>query len=64
MKLLLDTHAFIWWYDDPERLPEKILSACQDTSNILVLSVATAWAKCDMSPNMCLKLKEGLLAAK
>lgn len=43
MKLLLDTHAFIWWYDDPERLPEKILSACQDTSNILVLSVATAW---------------------
>lgn len=43
MKLLLDTHAFIWWYNEPDRLPQQVLSACQDTSNSLVLSVASVW---------------------
>lgn len=43
MKLLLDTHTFIWWYNEPERLPTKVLSACQDVGNTLMLSVASAW---------------------
>ncbi|MFO7678940.1 MAG: type II toxin-antitoxin system VapC family toxin [Chloroflexota bacterium] len=43
MKLLLDTHAFIWWYNEPEQLPVKVLSACQDTTNTLMLSVASVW---------------------
>lgn len=43
MKLLLDTHAFIWWYNDPARLPEQVLAACQDTANTLALSVASVW---------------------
>jgi len=43
MKLLLDTHAFIWWYNEPEKLPVKVLDACQDTANTLILSVASVW---------------------
>jgi PIN domain nuclease of toxin-antitoxin system len=43
MKLLLDTHTFIWWYNEPKRLPATVLSACQDTENVLMLSVASAW---------------------
>ena len=43
MKLLLDTHAFIWWYNEPERLPAKVLSACQNPTNTLILSVASVW---------------------
>ncbi|MFZ0544361.1 MAG: type II toxin-antitoxin system VapC family toxin [Candidatus Promineifilaceae bacterium] len=43
MKLLLDTHAFIWWYNAPGRLPAKVLSACQDVNNSLLLSVASVW---------------------
>jgi PIN domain nuclease of toxin-antitoxin system len=43
MKLLLDTHAFIWWYNDPDQLPEAVLLACQDTNNTIFLSVASAW---------------------
>ena len=43
MKLLLDTHAFIWWYNESDRLPQQVLSACQDTSNSLMLSVASVW---------------------
>jgi PIN domain nuclease of toxin-antitoxin system len=43
MKLLLDTHAFIWWYNDPQQLPEPVLLACRDTSNLLLLSVASVW---------------------
>ena len=43
MKLLLDTHAFIWWYNESDQLPQQVLSACQDTSNSLMLSVASVW---------------------
>lgn len=43
MDLLLDTHAFIWWYNKPSQLPEKVLTACQDASNVLMLSVASVW---------------------
>jgi len=43
MRLLLDTHAFIWWASEPERLSEKALAACVDTSNVLILSVASVW---------------------
>ena len=43
MKLLLDTHVFIWWASEPERLSEKVLNLCQDSKNTLLLSVASAW---------------------
>lgn len=43
MKLLLDTHIFIWWADQPERLSPAALSALEDEANELLLSVASIW---------------------
>jgi len=43
MKLLLDTHVFIWWANEPERLSPKVLSLCEDAENTLLLSVASVW---------------------
>lgn len=43
MKLLLDTHAFIWWDSDPLKLSPQVLSMCQSRENILLLSVASVW---------------------
>ena len=43
MKLLLDTHIFIWWVDEPEKLSASALAALEDESNTLILSVVSAW---------------------
>ena len=43
MKLLLDTHIFIWSADQPEKLSPAALSALQDEANDLFLSVASVW---------------------
>lgn len=43
MKLLLDTHAFIWWDSEPEKLSARSRACCQDTTNELFLSVASVW---------------------
>jgi PIN domain nuclease of toxin-antitoxin system len=43
MKLLLDTHIFIWWADAPDKLSSTALSALEDETNDLVLSVASVW---------------------
>ena len=43
MKILLDTHAFIWLDFQPEKLTKKAIEVCQDTSNELYLSMASLW---------------------
>ena len=43
MKLLLDTHTFLWWISEPEKLSRRALELCQDTENTLVLSAASIW---------------------
>lgn len=43
MKVLLDTHAFIWWSSEPAKLSQTALSLCQDPSNSLLLSVTSIW---------------------
>jgi len=43
MKLLLDTHTFIWWDSEPAKLSPQALTLCQDRTNSLLLSVASAW---------------------
>lgn len=43
MKLLLDTHAFIWWDSAPNKLSPQILTLCQDQANEIILSVASVW---------------------
>lgn len=43
MKVLLDTHTFIWWDSEPLRLSPQGLNVCQDSENILLVSVASLW---------------------
>jgi PIN domain nuclease of toxin-antitoxin system len=43
VKLLLDTHVFIWWDSEPARLSPRALSLCEDPENQLHLSVASLW---------------------
>jgi PIN domain nuclease of toxin-antitoxin system len=43
MKLLLDTHAFIWWDSDPAKLSAPALAALRDPANEVWLSVASVW---------------------
>jgi PIN domain nuclease of toxin-antitoxin system len=43
MKLLLDTHTFLWWDNEPDKLSERALALCRDRSNVLLLSVASVW---------------------
>ena len=43
MKLLLDTHTFIWWDSEPQRLSQQGLKMCQDPDNVLLASVASLW---------------------
>ena len=38
VKLLLDTHTFLWWTGEPARLPRRVLDACGDARNELLLS--------------------------
>jgi len=43
MKLLLDTHAFIWWDSEPQALSQRALTLCQDPENELLVSVVSLW---------------------
>lgn len=43
MKLLLDTHAFIWWDGSPQRLGPQARTVCLDPATELVLSVVSVW---------------------
>lgn len=41
MKLLLDTHTFIWWDSEPAKLSPQALALCQDRQKVLLLSVVS-----------------------
>ena len=43
MRLLLDTHAFLWWLDGDRQLPSRIRKLILDESNTILVSAATAW---------------------
>lgn len=43
MKLLLDTHTFIWWNSNSFQLSQPVLELCNDSTNSLLFSVASAW---------------------
>jgi len=43
MKLLLDTHAFVWWAGRSRKLSPKALAACEDKANQMLLSVVSVW---------------------
>jgi PIN domain nuclease of toxin-antitoxin system len=43
MKLLLDTHAFLWWDAKDVRLSESLRSAIASPRNDVFVSAATVW---------------------
>ena len=43
MKLLLDTHAFLWYITNDARLPRHAYDAIRDKSNQVYLSVVSVW---------------------
>ncbi|HEU0051947.1 MAG TPA: type II toxin-antitoxin system VapC family toxin [Longimicrobium sp.] len=43
MRLLLDTHAFLWWLAGDARLPPRAREAIADAANEVYVSAASAW---------------------
>ena len=43
MKLLLDTHAFLWWDSCDVRLPEDLRSAIASPQNQVYVSTVSVW---------------------
>ena len=43
MRLLLDTHVFLWWAEAPERLREVHLEAIEHQASEVCLSVVSVW---------------------
>ena len=54
MRLLLDTHAFLWWVDDSAKLSRKARRALADPGNECLFSLASCW-------EMAIKLSLGKL---
>lgn len=43
MRLLLDTHAFLWAAGDPDQLRVSARAAIEDSTNDVLVSAAVAW---------------------
>jgi len=43
MRYLLDTHAFLWWDMQSSQLSPTAFALCSDSSNDLLLSLASVW---------------------
>lgn len=43
MKLLLDTHALLWWFTDDPRLSARARALIGDAGNEILVSAASAW---------------------
>jgi len=43
MRILLDTHALLWWLDGYTHLPPKVLALLKKGQTIVLVSAVTAW---------------------
>ena len=43
MRLLLDTHALLWWLTEPQRLNGRAYEAIADTFNEVFVSAVSGW---------------------
>ena len=43
MKVLLDTHTFLWWVDDSPRLSNSVKEVIANPENTIFFSVVSAW---------------------
>jgi PIN domain nuclease of toxin-antitoxin system len=66
MKLLLDTHTFLWFVNDHPRLNNYLKNLIEDDNNVSYLSIASLWemsikynlGKLTLDPNYETFLKE------
>lgn len=56
MRLLLDTHALLWWLSDDPSLGKRARTAIASTTNTVLVSAASAW-------EVTTKVRLGKLAA-
>ncbi|HXD51064.1 MAG TPA: type II toxin-antitoxin system VapC family toxin, partial [Burkholderiales bacterium] len=43
MRLIVDTHAFLWWLAGDAALSRKARNAIADSDNVVFVSAASAW---------------------
>lgn len=43
MRLLLDTHTFLWWVENSARLPKRFRDAIAEPANDVFVSAVTVW---------------------
>ncbi|MGE0387501.1 MAG: type II toxin-antitoxin system VapC family toxin [Gammaproteobacteria bacterium] len=43
MRILLDTHVFLWWVEGDRELPRRARAAIVEPDNECFLSIASAW---------------------
>ncbi len=43
MKVLLDTHVFLWWITDDRQMSNRARTVIEDPDSVLLLSAASAW---------------------
>lgn len=43
MKVLMDTHTFIWWDQSPTKLSRSVLEILREEENTRLLSIVTIW---------------------
>jgi len=58
LKLLLDTHVFLWWVSDAPELSDAARAAISDRNNTCYLSLASCWELSIKSSVGKLKLKK------
>jgi PIN domain nuclease of toxin-antitoxin system len=66
LRLLLDTHALLWWWTDDPRLLEAARDAIANPENEIWVSAASAWeiatkerlGKLELLPNLTLRFND------
>lgn len=43
MRIVLDTHALVWWFNDPDKLSRRALAILSNPNNTVLVSAAVAW---------------------
>ena len=58
MKLLLDTHIWIWALNQPDRLSARVRRALQKPTNELYLSPISIWEACHLERRGRIRLRQ------
>ena len=57
MRILLDTHTFLWFIHDDAQLPSTARASIEDDANAIYLSIASPW-------EIAIKISTGKLQLK